>query len=107
MRRNGAWASISRKAASSPVSVLRAKPRNRIAPSAIAWRGGRTSATLSNKSAVKAAHASLRIMEDHTDGMAVAGAQPADAVTKVNAVGAARPLHRAMMHCKGHRIALA
>src|SRR5438552_19087963 len=39
--------------------------------------------------------------------MAMAGADAADAVSQINAVEPARPLHRAMVHGKGDRIALA
>src|ERR1700739_358895 len=49
---------------------------------------------------------SFRIVKDHAYGMAVAGAYPAHAMAQVNTVGAARPLHRAMMHSKGDRISL-
>ena len=49
---------------------------------------------------------SLRIVKDHPDGMAMAGAQPADAMAQINPVEPARPLHRSVMHSKSHRIAL-
>src|SRR4029079_8810487 len=49
---------------------------------------------------------SLGIVKDHADGMAVAGADPADAMAQINAIEPARPLHRATMHSKCHRIAL-
>ena len=45
-------------------------------------------------------------MEDHADGVAVAGTDPADAMAQINAVGPARPLHRPMMHSKRNRVAL-
>src|SRR6266850_1508549 len=49
---------------------------------------------------------SLGIVKDHADGMAVAGADPADAMAQINAIEPARPLHRPVMHSKGDRIAL-
>ena len=45
-------------------------------------------------------------MKDHADGMAVAGADPADAMAQINAIEPARPLHRPVMHSKCHRVAL-
>src|SRR5690242_20594785 len=105
MRRNGAWLSISRKAASSLSSMGLAKPRSNSAPAAIVSRDGSTSATLPNKSAVNPVR-SLRVMEDDADGVAVATSQPADTMPHVDAVGSARPLHGTMVHGKGHRIAL-
>src|SRR5438105_6972327 len=83
-----------------------AKARSSTAPSAIDCWQVRGSATLSNKSAVNSPH-SLRVVEDHSDRMAMAGADAADAVSQINAVEPARPLHRAMVHGKGDRIALA
>src|SRR4029453_11598690 len=49
---------------------------------------------------------SLGIVKDHADGVAMAGADPADAMAQINPVSPARPLHRPVMHSKGHRIAL-
>src|ERR1700757_4135794 len=49
---------------------------------------------------------SFCVVKDDADGVAPALAQPADAMAQVDAVGAARPLHRAMMHGKGDRVAL-
>ena len=46
-------------------------------------------------------------MEDHAHRVAMARSDPADAVTHINAIEAARPLHRPDMHGKGHGIALA
>ena len=46
-------------------------------------------------------------MKNHTDGMTVAGTEPADAMAQVNAIEPARPLHRTVVHGKGDRIALA
>src|SRR5205085_4036103 len=83
-----------------------AKARSSTAPSAIDCWQVRGSATLSNKSPDNCQH-SLRVVEDHTDRMAMAGADAADAVSQINAVEPARPLHRAMVHGKGDRIALA
>ena len=45
-------------------------------------------------------------MKDHADGVAMAGSDPADAMAQINAVEPARPLHRPVMHSKGHRVAL-
>ena len=45
-------------------------------------------------------------MKDHADGVTAAGAQPAHAVTEVDAIGAARALHRTMMHGKRDRVTL-
>ena len=49
---------------------------------------------------------SLSIVKDHAEGVAVAGAQPADAMAQINAIKSLRPLHRAMMHSEGDCIAL-
>jgi hypothetical protein len=49
---------------------------------------------------------SLRVVKDDAQGMAMAGADPADAMAQINAVEAARPLHRPVMHSKSHRVAL-
>src|SRR5438105_7118068 len=101
---------MSRSAAISSASAGLAKARSNIAPSAMVSRDGPISTTLSNRSAVKRLALTSRLLgvvEDHTDGMAMAGAEPADTVPQVNAVKPARPLHRAMMHSKGDRIALA
>src|SRR5438105_13497590 len=83
-----------------------AKARSSTAPSAIDCWQVRGSATLSNKSPVNRQH-SLRVVEDHTDRMALAGADADDAVSQINAEQPARPLHRATVHDKRDRIALA
>src|SRR5215470_18683936 len=50
---------------------------------------------------------SLRVVEDDPQRMAMAQAQAADAVAHVDAVGAARALHRPVMHGKDDALALA
>src|ERR1700682_640552 len=105
MWRNGACATISRKSAiRSPPNGF-ANPRSSTARSAIASCDGRTSGTLSNKSTVENSH-SLRIVKDHANGMAMAGTDLADAMTQVNPIEPARPLHWSKMHGKSHGIAL-
>src|SRR6187431_1019432 len=99
MCRNGACAAIASIAAINSASTGLAKPRSSTAPSAIASREGRTSGTLSNRSAVNTLSLTqgtklLGIVKDHAHGMTVAGAEPADAMAQINAVEAARPLHR-------------
>src|SRR6516164_4325103 len=49
---------------------------------------------------------SFGVVENDADGVAPARAEPAYAMAQVDAIAAARPLHRAMMHGKGHRVAL-
>src|SRR5262249_27323608 len=49
---------------------------------------------------------SFRIMEDHTHSVALAGTQPADAMPQIDAIDAARSLHRPVMHGEGDRVAL-
>src|SRR5579864_389214 len=96
---------MSCNAATSAASSDLAQPCSSTAPSAMSSRAGRASGTLSNRSAVNGGH-SLRIVEDHAQRMAPAGPKPADAMPQVDAVGAARPLDRPMIHGKGNRIAL-
>src|SRR3954451_4603731 len=49
---------------------------------------------------------SFGVVEDHTDGMAMAGADPAYAVPEINAIVSACPLDRPEMHSESHRVAL-
>src|SRR6516164_4064827 len=84
MRRNGLRAVISCTSASSAAAFEAAKPRSSTAPGA---------------------NGSFCIMEDHTERMAVPGAQPAHAVTEVDAVHPTRAGHRPMMDGEDHRIA--
>jgi hypothetical protein len=44
-------------------------------------------------------------VKDNAYSVAMAGSQPADSVPQVNAIGSARPLHRAVVHCEHHAIA--
>ena len=53
-----------------------------------------------------AARLSLRVVEDDAERVAVAGAHAAHAVAHVDAVDAARALHRAVVHREDHRLAL-
>src|SRR6266436_3513908 len=105
MWRNGACSTTSRKPAIRPVSNGFANPCSSTAPSAIDSCEGRASERRSNNSAIKGS-LSLRIVKDHAYGVAVAGADLADAMAQINAIESARPLHRPVMHGKGHRIAL-
>src|SRR5215831_19872296 len=104
MRRNGDCATMARTAAINSLSIGLMKPRSSTAPSAISSRDGCASATLSNRSAVNGY--SFGIVKDHTQRMAMAGPDPTDAMAQINAISAACPLHRAVMHGKGDRIAL-
>ena len=45
-------------------------------------------------------------MEDHADGVAMAGTDPADTMTQINPIRSACPLHGPVMHSKGDRVAL-
>src|SRR5919199_5015345 len=49
----------------------------------------------------------LCVVKDHAEGVATPGAHSAHPVTQVDAVVAARPLHRAMAHSEDHPVALA
>src|ERR1700716_1805086 len=49
---------------------------------------------------------SLRIVKNHADGVAVAGAYPAHAVAEIDAVASASPLHRSDMYGERHPVAL-
>jgi hypothetical protein len=46
------------------------------------------------------------VVEDYSDGISMAGAQTADAVTQIHSVGALRTLHRAVTYCESHPVAL-
>src|ERR1700738_1457761 len=94
-----------RKSAIRSASLGLTKPRSSTAPSAIVSRAARVSGLPANRSAVKRPH-SLRVVEDHAKGMAMAGAYPAHAMAQVDAVESTRALHRPVMHGKGHRVAL-
>jgi hypothetical protein len=48
---------------------------------------------------------SLRVVKDHTESVTVSAAYATDAVPQVDAVYAARSLHRPMMDCEDHSIA--
>src|SRR6185437_16962081 len=49
---------------------------------------------------------SFGIMEDHADGVTAAGTQAAHAMPEVDAIGAARAMHRAVMHGERNRVSL-
>src|SRR6184192_1934653 len=48
----------------------------------------------------------LRVMEDDPQSMPMPCSQAADAVPEIDAIGAAGPFHRTMMHGEDHRIPL-
>src|SRR6185295_10235371 len=98
MRRSGAAAMIARSSERMRSSALSANPRSRIGASAGAWG-------VSKRSGI-GLRRSFRIMEDHAQGMPAAGPQPAHAMPHVYTIGAARPLHRSVMHGENDSIAL-
>ena len=69
-------------------------------------RGDVTTNTVEGFEQISSQRLSLRIVKDDANGVAMAGADTADAMAQINAIGSARPLHRTVMHSKRHRVAL-
>src|SRR5450432_2143664 len=101
MWRNGACATISRKQRSDRSRmVLRIPAAARRAPPSPPATGAHPEYQQINP------QHSLRIVKDHANGVTMAGTDPADAMTQVNAIEPARPLHWPDMHSKSHGVAL-
>jgi AcrB/AcrD/AcrF family len=62
--------------------------------------------TSRNKRRLDIIHVSFRVMEDHAERISLAAAQPAHAVTHVDAIDVLHPPHRAVTHREDHGFAL-
>ncbi len=83
-----------------------AKPRSKTAPGARCCCRGSLAASSSNSSPLIAS-SSRSIMEDDAERLAMAATHAADAVPHIDAIDAARALHRTVLDGENHGVALA